>query len=104
MTTTPPASAADPPVRTLAGALPPTVREHRGRVVIPARRPATLVLPFTIFSEVAGVLLLLFWSTTIGIVWCAAPVAALLVTGLLFRPTLELTRDGLVQRQYPFSS
>jgi hypothetical protein len=98
-TTTPPT-----PATTLAGSLPRTVRLHRGRVVIPARRPAALVLPFTIFSEVAGVLLLVFWSTTIGIVWCAAPVAALLVTGLLFRPTLELTRDGLVQRQYPFSS
>jgi hypothetical protein len=29
---------------------------------------------------------------------------ALLVTGILFRPALELTREGLLQRQYPFSS
>lgn len=71
--------------------------------MIPARRPAALVLPFALFSEAAGVLLTIFWSTTIGIVWCAAPIAALLVTTLQ-RPTLELTRDGLVQRQYPFSS
>jgi hypothetical protein len=76
---------------------------RRGRVVIPARRPAALVLPFAAFSETAGVLLTLFWSTTIGLVWCAAPVGALLITTLI-RPTLELTRDGLLQRQYPFSS
>jgi hypothetical protein len=98
-TTRPPSPAA-----TLAASLPPTVGLRRGRVVIPARRPAALVLPFTVFSEVAGALLIVFWSTTIGIVWCAAPIGALLVTGLLFRPTLELTRDGLVHRQYPFSS
>lgn len=61
------------------------------------------MLPFAVFSETAGVLLTLFWSTTIGIVWCAAPVVALLVTTLV-RPTLELTREGLLQRQYPFSS
>lgn len=61
------------------------------------------MLPFALFSEAAGVLLTIFWSTTIGIVWCAAPIAALLITTLQ-RPTLELTRDGLVQRQYPFSS
>jgi hypothetical protein len=87
-----------------AAELPPMVRVRRGRVVIPARRPAALVLPFAIFSEVAGVFLLLEVSTTIGAIWCAAPAAALLSTGLLFRPTLELTRDGLLQRQYPFSS
>lgn len=83
--------------------LPSAASTRRGRVVIPARRPAALVLPFALFSETAGVLMTLFWSTTIGVVWCAAPVAALLVTTLV-RPTLELTRDGLVQRQYPFSS
>ena len=83
--------------------LPSALSVRRGRVVIPARRPAALVLPFALFSECAGVLLTLFWSTTIGIVWCVAPVVALLVTTLV-RPTLELTRDGLLQRQYPFSS
>ncbi|HET9050636.1 MAG TPA: hypothetical protein VFO60_02970 [Candidatus Dormibacteraeota bacterium] len=87
-----------------AAALPDTLRLHRGRIVIPARRPAVLVFPFAAFSEVAGVVLMLEVSTTIGAIWCAAPVMALLVTGLLFRPTLELTRDGLVQRQYPFTS
>lgn len=75
-----------------------------GRVVIPARRPASLVFPFAIASELAGAALILAGNTTIGIIWCIAPVAALLVTTLLVRPSLELTREGIVQKQYPFSS
>jgi hypothetical protein len=35
---------------------------------------------------------------------CAAPAFALVTTGLILRPTLELTREGLLQRQYPFST
>jgi hypothetical protein len=81
----------------------PALRVANGRVVFRARRPAVLVLPFAVFTEAVGILFLL---DGLGIGWavCAAPVGALLVTGLLFRPVLELTRDGLLQRQYPFSS
>jgi len=76
---------------------------HRGRVVFRARRPAALVVPLAAITEIAGVLFVLA-GATIGWFIVAAPIAALLVTTILFRPTLELTRDGLVQRQYPFSS
>jgi len=79
------------------------LRVDRGRVVFRARRPAALVLPFAILTEVAGVGFLLD-GLAIGWAVVAAPLAALLVTGLLFRPVLELTREGLLQRQYPFSS
>jgi hypothetical protein len=74
-----------------------------GRVVFRARRPAVLVLPFAAFTEAVGIAFLL---DGLGIGWAvvAAPIGALLVTGLLFRPVLELTREGLLQRQYPFSS
>ncbi len=74
-----------------------------GRLVFRARRPAALVLPLAAVTEAAGVVCIVF-GATIGWFVVAAPVVALLVTGLLFRPTLELTRDGLIQRQYPFSS
>lgn len=73
------------------------------RVVFRARRPAVLVLPFAVLTEAAGIAFL-FAGLSIGWAVCAAPVGALLVTGLLFRPVLELTREGLLQRQYPFSS
>ncbi len=75
----------------------------RGRVVFRARRPAALVVPLALVTEVAGVLSLLN-GATIGWFICAAPAFALVTTGLILRPTLELTRDGLVQRQYPFST
>jgi hypothetical protein len=74
-----------------------------GRVVFRARRPAALVVPLAAVTEVAGVLFLLN-GATIGWFVCAAPAIALVATGLILRPTLELTRDGLLQRQYPFSS
>jgi hypothetical protein len=83
--------------------LPPALVVRRGRVVFPARRPVALVLPLAIVTETAGVICLLS-GATIGWFIIAAPVAALLLTGALLRPTLELTRDGVVQRQYPFSS
>ena len=73
------------------------------RVVFRARRPAALVVPLALLTEVAGVLSLLN-GATIGWFVCAAPVFALVTTGLILRPTLELTRDGLLQRQYPFST
>jgi hypothetical protein len=89
---------------TSAAASPsPPVVERGGRLVFRARRPAVLVLPFAALTEVAGVAFLL-QGLPIGWAVVAAPVGALLVTGLLFRPTLELTREGIVQRQYPFSS
>lgn len=73
------------------------------RVVFTARRPAALVVPLALFTEVAGVLCLLT-GATIGWFVIAAPVVALVFTGVLLRPSLELTREGLLQRQYPFSS
>lgn len=74
-----------------------------GRVVFRARRPAALVVPLGAVTEVAGVLFLLN-GATIGWFVCAAPAVALIATGLILRPSLELTREGLLQRQYPFSS
>lgn len=79
------------------------VAVRRGRVVFKARRPAALVLPLAAVTEAAGIVCLLV-GATIGWFIVAAPVVTLLATAVLFRPTLELTRDGLVQRQYPFSS
>lgn len=79
------------------------VAARRGRVVFRARRPAALVVPLAAVTEIAGVLFVLN-GAPIGWFVCAAPVVALLTTGLVLRPTLELTRDGLLQRQYPFSS
>jgi len=79
------------------------VHVRRGRLVFKARRPAALVLPLAIVTEVAGIICLVV-GATIGWFIVAAPLVTLLVTALMFRPSLELTRDGLVQRQYPFSS
>ncbi|HZB97396.1 MAG TPA: hypothetical protein VE219_02235 [Candidatus Sulfotelmatobacter sp.] len=76
---------------------------HRGRVAFPARRPAALVLPLTLVTEAAGVLFIVL-GAPIGWFICAAPLVALVLTGIVLRPTLELTREGLVQRQYPFRS
>jgi hypothetical protein len=77
--------------------------EPAGRIVFRARRPAALVVPLATVTEVAGVLCLL-GGATIGWFICAAPAVALVATGLVLRPSLELTREGLLQRQYPFSS
>ncbi len=81
----------------------PPVSTRGGRVIFRARRPAALVIPLAAVTEVAGILCLVA-GATIGWFIIAAPLATLLVTGLLFRPALELTREGLLQRQYPFSS
>lgn len=72
------------------------------RTVFPARRPTALVVPLALVTELAGVLCLLNHAP-IGWFVCAAPAVALITTGAQ-RPTLELTREGLLQRQYPFSS
>lgn len=72
-------------------------------MVFRARRPAALVVPLALVTEVAGVLSLLN-GATIGWFVCAAPAFALVTTGLILRPTLELTREGMLQRQYPFST
>ena len=72
-------------------------------MVFRARRPAALVFPLAAITEIAGIVSLLL-GASIGWFIVAAPLAALLVTGLVLRPTLELTREGLLQRQYPFSS
>lgn len=76
---------------------------RRGRVVFKARRPAALVLPLALVTESAGIVCLVV-GATIGWFIVAAPAVTLLITALMFRPTLELTREGLLQRQYPFSS
>lgn len=76
---------------------------RHGRVVFRARRPAALVVPFALFTEAAGVVFVVE-GVPIGWFVIAAPAVALLVTAVLFRPSLELTREGLLQRQYPFSS
>lgn len=86
-----------------AAAVVDVPRRADGRVVFGARRPAALVVPLALVTEVAGVLCLLN-GATIGWFVCAAPGVALVTTGLVLRPTLELTREGLLQRQYPFSS
>lgn len=78
-------------------------RRGGGRVVFRARRPAVLVIPLAAVTETAGILFLLN-GATIGWFVCAAPAVALVATGLVLRPSLELTREGLLQRQYPFSS
>ena len=81
-----------------------TAGAHPGqRVVFRARRPAALVVPLALITEVAGELFIAN-GAPIGWFVCAAPVFALITTGLILRPTLELTREGLLQRQYPFSS
>src|SRR5205807_9666576 len=76
---------------------------RRGRVVFRARRPTLPVVPLAAITE-AGGLTCLLTGRSIGWFIMAAPVGALLVTGVLLRPALELTREGLLQRQYPFSS
>ena len=82
---------------------PATAVVRGGRVVFRARRPAALVVPLAMVTEGAGIVCIVA-GATIGWFIVAAPVLTLLVTGLLLRPALELTRDGLLQRQYPFSS
>jgi hypothetical protein len=74
------------------------------RTSFPARRPTALVVPLALLTEGAGAVILAVLRAPIGWFVMAAPVAALLVTGALFRPRLELVREGIRLRQYPFSS
>jgi hypothetical protein len=83
--------------------LPASLTIRRGRIVFRARRPVALVLPLLAVTEVAGVICLLI-GATIGWFIIAAPLIGLATTAVVLRPALELTRDGLVQRQYPYSS
>jgi hypothetical protein len=83
--------------------LPASLTIRRGRIVFRARRPVALVLPLLAVTEIAGVICLLI-GATIGWFIIAAPVIGLVTTAVILRPALELTRDGLVQRQYPYSS
>lgn len=83
--------------------LPPALTIRRGKVVFRARRPVALVLPLFAVTEIAGIICLLV-GATIGWFVMAAPLIGLLTTAVVLRPALELTRDGLVQRQYPYSS
>jgi hypothetical protein len=81
---------------------PQLLTMRRGRLVFRARRPAALVVPLAAVTEIAGILFVIN-GATIGWFVIAAPILALLFTGVLLRPTLELTREGLVHRQYPFT-
>jgi hypothetical protein len=83
--------------------LPASLTIRRGRIVFRARRPVALVLPLLAVTELAGVICLLI-GATIGWFIIAAPLIGLATTTVVLRPALELTRDGLVQRQYPYSS
>ena len=86
-----------------SGELPASLTLRRGRIVFRARRPVALVLPLLAVTEIAGVICLLI-GATIGWFIIAAPLIGLVTTAVVLRPALELTRDGLVQRQYPYSS
>lgn len=54
-------------------------------------------------TEIGGVICLLI-GATIGWFIIAAPLIGLATTAVILRPALELTHEGLVQRQYPYSS
>ena len=83
--------------------LPESLTVRRGRIVFRARRPVALVLPLFAVTEIAGIICVLV-GATIGWFIIAAPLIGLFTTAVVLRPALELTRDGLVQRQYPYSS
>jgi len=83
--------------------LPSSLVLRRGKIVFRARRPIGLVIPLLVVTEAAGVICLLI-GATIGWFIIAAPLVGLGWTAVVLRPALELTRDGLVQRQYPYSS
>ena len=72
-------------------------------VIFRARRPAALVYPLAAVTVAAGILTIAITHSSIGWFMVAAPATALMATGVLVRPRIELTRDGIVQRQYPFS-
>ena len=90
--------------QTARPAAAPAVQLRNGHLVFAARRPTMLVVPLALITEAAGVLFFLSGLTSLGIFACGAPVLALLLTGVVLRPTLELTREGVLQRHYPFTS
>jgi hypothetical protein len=83
--------------------LPSSLTVRRGRIVFRARRPVALVLPLLTVTEIAGIICLRI-GATIGWFIIAAPLVGLATTAVVVRPSLELTRDGLILRQYPYSS
>ena len=83
--------------------LPASLTIRRGRIVFRARRPVALVLPLLAVTESPGSSACSI-GATIGWFIIAAPLIGLATTAVVLRPALELTRDGLVQRQYPYSS
>jgi hypothetical protein len=93
----------DPVTAERSPELPPSLVLRRGKIVFRARRPVALVIPLLAVTETAGVVCLLI-GATIGWFIIAAPLVGLGWTAVVLRPALELTRDGLVQRQYPYSS
>ncbi len=68
----------------------------------PARRPPGLVYTLLVVTEAAGVITLLTVHATIGWAICAAPFFALLVTGAIVRPAIQISGTAIIQRQYPF--
>jgi hypothetical protein len=93
----------DPMSADRSAELPPSLVLRRGKIVFRARRPVALVIPLLVVTETVGVICLLI-GATIGWFIVAAPLVALGWTAVVLRPALELTREGLVQRQYPYSS
>lgn len=73
------------------------------RTIFRSRRPLSLVVPLAGLTETAGILCLVL-GASIGWFIVAAPPLTLLLTGAVVRPSLQLTRRGIVQRQYPFST
>ncbi len=55
-----------------------------------------------VVTEVTGVTTLLTVHATIGWAICAAPIFALLVTGAIVRPAIQISPTAIIQRQYPF--
>lgn len=82
-----------------------TVHDHPKKEPVqtfPARRPPSLVYTLLIVTEAAGIITLLTVHATIGWAMCAAPFFALLVTGAIVRPAIQITPTAIIQRQYPF--
>ena len=84
--------------------LPASLTIRRGKIVFRARRPVALVLPLFAVTEIAGRdLPARSARRSAGSSW-PPRWSGWLTTAVVLRPALELTRDGLVQRQYPYSS
>lgn len=63
-----------------------------------------LVYPLFVLTEASGIAIILLQHASIGWAICAAPLVGLAVTGAIVRPSLSVTAQGIVQRQYPFVS